>query len=78
MVESDRREIGPTPSRISVCVQDFNINAEGVVKSTMGCTELRIPYDCIFDEHNGDHSDVVVGLAELARFAQMRFRHMEQ
>ena len=78
MLESGRRETGQTPARVPACVQDFKINAEGEVKSTMGCTELRIPYDCIFDGRHGDHSDVVFSLAELARFAQMRFRHMEQ
>ena len=78
MLESDRRENGPTPARVPTCVQDFHINAAGVVKSTMGCTELRIPYDCIFDERHGDHSDVVVSLAELAHFVRRGFRHIEQ
>ena len=78
MLESGRRETRRTPARVPARVQDFKINAEGVVKSTMGSTELRIPYDCIFDERHGDHSDVVFSLAELARFAQRRFRHMEQ
>ena len=78
MLEPNHREIGQTPARVPTCVQDFNINAAGVVKSTMGCTELRIPYDCIFDERHGDPSDVVISLAELAHFVRRRFRHMEQ
>ena len=78
MLESDLRETGQTPARVPTCVQDFNINAAGVVKSTMGCTELRIPYDCIFDERHGDSSDVVISLAELAHFVRRRFWHMEQ
>jgi len=78
MLESDRRETNQTPARVPTCVQDFNINAAGVVKSTMGSTELRIPYDCIFDERHRNPTDVVVSLAELARFARRRFRHMEQ
>ena len=78
MLESGRRETRQTPARVPTCVQDFNINAAGVVKSTMGSTELRIPYDCIFDERHGDPTDVVLSLAELARFAQRRFRHLEQ
>jgi len=77
MVESGRRETRQTLSRVPTCIQDFNIDQAGVVKSTLGSTELRIPYYCVFDEHHDEATDVVFSLEELRHFAQRRFRLME-
>jgi len=77
MAESGQPETKQTPARVPTCVQDFNINAAGVVQSARGSTELRIPYDCIFDEHHGDAADIVFSLAELAHFARRRFQRMK-
>jgi len=36
--------------RVPTCVDNFNIDPFGNVKSPMGSTELRIPYTYIFDQ----------------------------
>jgi len=77
MVESARPETRQTPARVPTCVQDFNIDEAGVVKSTLGSTELRIPYDCVFDQHHDGAADVVFSFEELGHFARRRFRQME-
>jgi len=52
MVETGRRQTRRTPGRFPRCVQDFKIDQAGAVVSTMGSTELEIPYDAIFDDHD--------------------------
>ena len=71
MVESGRRETRQTPNRIPRCIQDFDIDEAGVVVSTLGCTELEIPYDCIFDGPGPDPPlpPVTFSFAELSDFA---------
>jgi len=78
MVEQGRRETRQAPSRVATCIQDFNIDQAGVVKSTLGSTELRIPYDCVFDQHHDEATDVVFSFEELGHFAPRRFRQMEE
>jgi len=52
MVESGRHQTGRIPHWIPCCVRDFDINEAGVVVPTMGSSELSIPYDAIFDDHD--------------------------
>ena len=75
MVESRRRETRQTPNRIPRCVQDFDIDEAGVVVLALGCTELEIPYDCIFDKPSPDPSlpSLRFNSAELSRFAVWMF-----
>jgi len=61
---------GPT------CVDNFNIDSFGNVKSPLGSTELRIPYTYIFDQHQGDAEDVVFSFDELSEFALVRYLMM--
>ena len=75
MVESGGRETRRTPNRIPRCVQDYDIDEAGVVVSTLGCTELEIPYDCIFDKPapNPPTSPLRFNFAELSHFAVRMF-----
>ena len=78
MVESGRRETRRTPNRIPRRVQDFDIDEAGVVVSTLGCTELEIPYDCIFDGPGPDPPlpPVTFSFAELSDFGVWMFRFL--
>ena len=71
----------PEPRQTSVCVPtcvaNFNIDPFGNVKSPMGSTELRIPYGCIFDQHQDGAEDVVFSIDELTEFALRRYRMLK-
>jgi len=75
MVESGHPETRRIPSQIPRCVQDFDIDEAGVVVSTLGSTELEIPYDCILDQPGRDPPlpPVKFSFAELSRFAVSMF-----
>ena len=66
-----------TPTCVPTCVQNFNIDPSGNVKSPLGSTELRIPYMYIFDQHQGGAEDVVFGIDELTEFALMRYQMLK-
>ena len=72
---------GPEPRQTSVCVptcvNNFNIDPFGNVKSPMGSTELRIPYTYIFDQHQRGAEDVVFSIDELTEFALRRYRMLK-
>lgn len=57
------------------CVQEFEINVDGEVKSESH--ELCIPYCAIFDEPNKNAPDVVFTIEELSSFALAMFREMK-
>jgi len=67
----------PTAARVPTCVQNFSIDAEGNVESTLGSTELRIPYSSIFDQVPENCPDIVFSFGDLAEFARRRFRMMQ-
>jgi len=72
---------GGTESRqtsfgVPTCVDSFNIDSFGNVKSLLGSTELRIPYTYIFDQHQGGAEDVVFSFDELSEFALERYPMM--
>ena len=76
MTESSGLESRQTSLSVPTCVDNFNIDSFGNVKSLLGSTELRIPYTSIFDELNGDAADVVFSFDELSRFALRRYQMM--
>ncbi|KAG0137887.1 hypothetical protein HOY82DRAFT_644895 [Tuber indicum] len=49
-----------------MCVQTFDINAAGVVVSPTRSTELRIPYDCIFDQASVHAPPILFTFTELS------------
>jgi len=69
MTESGGSESRQTSACVPTCVNNFNIDFFGNVKSALGSTELRIPYTYIFDQHQGDAEDVVFSFDELSGFA---------
>jgi len=71
MIPSGRRQTRQTRAWIPGRVQDYDIDAKGVVVSAS--SELRIPYGCIFDEPPDNASDVVLTNAELSDFALFIF-----
>jgi len=79
MVESGHRQTRRAPAQIPQCVQDFDIDEAGVVVSTLGCTKLEIPYDCIFDGPGPDPPlpPVTFSLAELSHFAVWTFAMLQ-
>lgn len=64
-----------TPIRLPSRLQEFDIDADGVVKSTSN--ELCIPYSAIFDEPNKNAPDVVFTDEELSSFALRMFDEMK-
>jgi len=64
-----------TPIQFPRCLQEFEINADGWVKSASH--ELCIPYSAIFDEPNKNSRDVVFTNEELSSFALRMFRQMK-
>ena len=60
---------------VPTCVDNFNIDSFGNVKSPLGSTELRIPYTYIFDQLNGDE-DIVFNFDELSEFSLERYPMM--
>ncbi|RPA90706.1 hypothetical protein L873DRAFT_390164 [Choiromyces venosus 120613-1] len=77
MVATVGRQTRQTPTWIPRCVQDFNIDAAGVVVSPLGSTELQIPYDCIFDQPSPTAQPVIFSFAELSHFALRLFRLLQ-
>lgn len=77
MVESGSPECGQNPRRVPTCVQKITIDAEGNVESTRGSTELRIPYNAIFDEVPENSPDIVFSFDDLKEFTLRRFRMIQ-
>ncbi|KAG0635812.1 hypothetical protein HOY80DRAFT_415451 [Tuber brumale] len=63
--------------RSPTCIQKFDIDAAGIVVSPTGSRELRIPYDCIFDQSSLHASPIVFSFPELSHFALRMFRMLE-
>jgi len=76
MAESSGPESRQTSLGVPTCVDNFNIDSFGNVKSLLGSTDLRIPYTDIFDQHHGDAEDVIFSLDELSEFALSRYQMM--
>ena len=76
MTESGGPECTQTSACVPTCVDNFNIDSFGKVKSALGSTELRIPYTYIFDKPQGDAQDVVFSFDELTEFALERYAMM--
>ena len=77
LVESGSPESGHNPRRVPTCVQKITIDTEGNVESMMGSTELRIPYDAIFDEVQENPPDIVFSFDDLKEFTLRRFRMIQ-
>jgi len=71
MIPSGRRQTRQTRAWIPGRVQDCDIDAKGVVVSAS--SELRIPFDCIFDVPPNNASDLVYTNAELSNLALWLF-----
>ena len=77
MVETGRRQTRLTPALIPRCVQDFDIDEVGDVKSTLGSTKLEVPYSCIFDEvPNPLPPAATLSTPELSEFALRMFEQI--
>ena len=72
MSSSGHRQTRQTNAVIPSCEQSFDIDEEGEV--TSASSALCIPYDCIFDERNGDPPNAVLDKAELNSFARWMFQ----
>ncbi|PUU80745.1 hypothetical protein B9Z19DRAFT_1078711 [Tuber borchii] len=58
------------------CTHDFNIDSAGVVTSSLGSTELLIPYDCIFDHSSSVTQPIILTFPELSLLANKMFRFL--
>ncbi|PUU83363.1 hypothetical protein B9Z19DRAFT_1119434 [Tuber borchii] len=82
MVETGHRQTRRIPGRFPRCLQDFEIDETGAVVSTMGSTELEIPYDTIFDNYHPESLLLPPPPArfcflELSRFAVRMFQDLK-
>lgn len=82
IAETGRRQTRQTPGRFPRCVQDFEIDETGAVVSTMGSTELEIPYDAIFDDYDPKSPlppppPARFSFLELSRFAVKMFQDLK-
>jgi len=70
MVETGRHHTRLMPALIPRCVLDFDIKDEGDVTSTMGSTQIEVPYSSIFDEvPHVSPPATMLSIVELSAFA---------
>jgi len=62
---------------IPKCIQDFDIDSTGVVSSPLGSTELRIPYNCLFDRSSPTPQPIIFTFPELSSFARGMFEVLQ-
>lgn len=61
------------------CTQKFKINSAGKITSPLKSTELRIPYNCIFDRSSPESNpqSIILTHSELSLFGKRMFRLLQ-